>query len=105
MAHDLTRLLVTGTMTVAPEDRERFAALVRRNIAQTRGAPGCIEYTFAVDVTDPNMFHNIEAWSGREALEAHMKSDVMQAAFAEVATLRVLTRDVTAYEVTGRRAL
>jgi len=29
----------------------------------------------------------------------------MQAAFAEVATLRVLTRDVTAYEVTGRRAL
>jgi quinol monooxygenase YgiN len=105
VAHELTRLVVTGTMTVAPEDRERFAALVRRNIAQTRGTPGCIEYTFAVDVTDPNMFHNIEAWSGREALEAHMKSDVMQAAFAEVATLRVLTRDVTAYEVTGRRAL
>jgi len=105
VAHENVRLVVTGTMTVAPEDRERFAALVRRNIAQTRGTPGCIEYTFAIDVNDPNMFHNIEAWSGREALEAHMKSATMQEAFAEVATLRVLTREVTAYEVSGRRAL
>ena len=44
-------------------------------------------------------------WSGREALQAHPKSAMMQAAFAEVATLRVLTREVTAYEVTDRRAL
>ena len=44
-------------------------------------------------------------WSGREALEAHLKSAMMQAAFAEVATLRVLTREGTAYEATDRRAL
>ncbi len=34
-----------------------------------------------------------------------MKSEVMQAAFAEVATLRALRREVTAYEVSGSRKL
>lgn len=98
-------LVVNGTMRVAPRDRDKFAALVRRNIEQTRGTPGCLAYTFAVDVRDPNVFHNIEAWTDRAALEAHMRSDIMKAAFAEVGTLRLVSRVVTAFDVNGFSSL
>lgn len=105
MSQRQTGLIVNGTMRISPEDTDKFTALVQRNVQQTREAPGCIAYTFAVDVNDPNLFHNIEAWNSRDALEAHMKSEVMKAAFAEASRLRVVSRSVTAFDVTGSSSL
>ena len=94
-------LVVNGTMEIHQDGREKFAALVARNVADSQGVQGCISYTFAADVRNPNVFHNVEAWTDRPALENHMNSALMQAAFAEVRKLRVLSRDVTAYTVSG----
>lgn len=101
VSQEAVGLVINGTMGVAPEDREKFAALVRHNVAQTVGVPGCIHYAFAADVRNPNLFHNVEAWTDRAALEAHMQSKVMQEAFAEVRKLRLTSRDVTAFTVSG----
>lgn len=98
-------LIVNGTMEIAAQDRDKFATLVRRNVEQTRGTPGCVAYTFAVDVHNPNVFHNIEAWTDRAALEAHMRSQTMKAAFAELSTLRMVSREVTAFDVSGSSKL
>ncbi len=92
-------------MEIAPEDSERFAAIVQQNVAQTVGKPGCIYYTFAADVRNPNLFHNIEAWTNRAALDAHLQSEMMRAAFAKVGKLRVLSRDVTVFTVNGSSKL
>ena len=92
-------LVVNGTMEIHPDDREKFIALVARNVAESRGVEGCLGYAFTVDVSNPNLLHNVEAWSDRESLEKHMSSELMQAAFAEVKKLRLLARDVTAYTV------
>lgn len=105
MSQDHIGLVVTGTMEIAPEDRARFLALVQRNVEQTRATAGCIAYTFAADVNNPNLFHNIEAWTSRDALNAHMGSDLMRAAFAEAGKLRMLSRDVTAFAVSGSSKL
>jgi quinol monooxygenase YgiN len=105
MSQETVGLVVNGTMEIAPEDREKFAVLVQHNVAQTQGTPGCIFYGFAANVSNPNLFHNIEAWTNRAALDTHMQSKLMQAAFAEVGTLRVLSRDVTAYTVNGSSKL
>lgn len=93
-------LVVNGIIEIHPEDHERFVALVSQNVADTERVEGCILYTFAVNVRNPNIFHNIEAWTDRGALDKHMKSTLMQTAFAEVKTLRILSREVTAYTVT-----
>jgi quinol monooxygenase YgiN len=98
-------LVINGTMEIGPEDREKFAALVQQNVAQTIGKPGCIYYTFAADVRNPNLFHNIEAWTDRHALDTHLQSEMMQSAFAEVGKLRVLSRDVTVFTVSGSSKL
>ncbi len=98
-------LVVNGTMEVHSEDRERFVALVAENVADTEGVEGCILYAFAVNVRNPNIFHNIEEWTDHGVFEKHMKSTLMQTAFAEVKTLRILSRDVTAYAVTNATKL
>jgi quinol monooxygenase YgiN len=98
-------VVVNGTMEIASEDRERFVALVQQNVAQTTGKPGCIYYFFASDVTNPNLFHNIEAWTNRDALDAHMKSEMMRTVFTKVKQLQVLSRDVTLFTTTGHSKL
>ncbi len=98
-------LVVNGTIEIHPDDREQFNALVSQNVADTQGADGCIYYTFAADVRNPNVFHNIEGWTTLAALEKHINGPLMQAAFGEVKKLRVLSRDVTAYSISGSTAI
>lgn len=105
MTQGIAGLIVNGTMEVHPEDRERFIELVAKNVADSKGVEGCIAYTFAADVRNPNVFHNVEAWIDRAALDSHMNSHLMQRAFSEVRNLRILSRDVTAYTVSGCTAI
>jgi len=104
MSHSIG-LIVNGTMEIHPDDREKFVALVSQNVADSQGVEGCIHYAFAADVRNPNLFHNIEAWTDRAALENHLSGPLMQAAFAAVKRLRVISRDVTAYSVSGSSAI
>jgi len=97
----LVGLVVNGTMEIHPEDRERFVALLAQHVVDSKGVEGCIFYSFATDVRNPNRFYNVEAWTNRALLDRHMNSVLMQAAFAEVKKLRVSARDVTAYTVSG----
>lgn len=101
MSQETAGVVVNGSMEIHPEDRDHFIALVAQNVADTEGVEGCISYTFTVNVRNPHRFHNIEAWTDYGALEKHMKSTLMQTAFAEVKTLRILSRDVVAYTVTN----
>jgi quinol monooxygenase YgiN len=105
MSQETIGLVINGTMEIAPEDREKLAALVQQNVVQTVGKPGCIYYAFAADLRNPNLFHNIEAWTNRAALDAHLQSEMMQQAFTEVGKLRVLSRDVTVFTINGSSKL
>jgi quinol monooxygenase YgiN len=41
--------------------------------AATRADAGCVSYTFAADVEDPDRVLGIEVWADRAALDAHMR--------------------------------
>ena len=56
---------------------------MRSQIEATRGEPGCVHYSYAVDVLDPQVLQIREIWTDQAALEAHFRAPHM-AAFNQV---------------------
>jgi quinol monooxygenase YgiN len=93
------KIVVTGTVEIAPEHRDRFLELVRNNVADAIGVDGLLYYHFAIDVVNPNIIRNVEAWTDRASLDAHLQGPLMQAVFAEVGKLRIVSRHVDIHTV------
>ena len=75
-------LIVLGSATAAPGRRDELVAAARTVAAATRGDRGCLAYSFAADVEDPDRILSIEIWADRDALDAHMGHDHTQAFLA-----------------------
>ena len=66
-------LIVIGDAVAAPGRREDLVAAARAVAAATRGDRGCLAYSFAADVEDPDRILSIEIWADRAALDEHME--------------------------------
>ena len=77
-------------MAAKPEVVESIRALVRA----TRAEDGCIDYSFAQDLTDPDVLVLFERWRDADALAAHFGTPHM-ATFQQVMTeeAHLLTED------------
>ena len=64
-------------MTAADIERLRPAAVVM--IEATRGEDGRLEYAFAQDLADPDLFRIVERWRDEAALAAHFQTPHMAA--------------------------
>jgi quinol monooxygenase YgiN len=96
-----TGLIIAGSMKIAAEDREAFAALLRDCMAETEVKAGCNFYKFTADLSDETVFHISEGWRDEAALDAHIASPQFQATLDQVGQLKVLGRDVKRYWVSG----
>lgn len=67
-------LIVAGTFTTAPGERDRVLELAQGVIAATRQEPGCQEYVFSPDVDDSDLIRLFELWDGQDQLDAHFRS-------------------------------
>jgi quinol monooxygenase YgiN len=65
-------LLVTGTFTVDPADRDAFLAAAIEGMTRSRAEDGCEEYVMAADPLDPSRVVLSERWRDRPALDAHL---------------------------------
>ncbi len=65
-------LIVLGDATAAPGRSDELVAAARAVAAATRGDRGCLAYSFAADLEDPDRILSIEIWADRSALDAHM---------------------------------
>lgn len=83
---------IIGTVTARPETREELARLLAAQVAPTRAEPGCINYDFHVDATDPCVFVFYENWTDRAALDAHLAMPHLQPLFTQLD--RLLARPV-----------
>jgi quinol monooxygenase YgiN len=93
-------LVTHGTFLIHPDDTTAFAGIVRSHVLASQSQPGCLYYSFAVDVNDANLFHIFEGWSDSAALDRHNKGDDMQKTQAQIkALVRVKERDATVYTV------
>src|SRR5512138_372649 len=70
-------LIIAGTITVDPADRDRFLASRQRTVADARAMKGCLEYAFSADNVDPSCVRLFERWETEEDvagwMEAHRK--------------------------------
>ncbi|MCU1483531.1 MAG: hypothetical protein JWN67_277 [Actinomycetia bacterium] len=65
-------LLVTGTFTLAPADRDAFLEHAKAGMTKSRAEDGCEEYVMAADPLDPARVVLSERWRDRPALDAHL---------------------------------
>ncbi|MBG51618.1 MAG: antibiotic biosynthesis monooxygenase [Alphaproteobacteria bacterium] len=98
-------IIVNGKIeTGTAEDIERVSAALRARMERTRQEPGCIDYSFAIEVGAPNVMHVLEKWESEDALNTHLQ--VPDEAFSQaIATANVKSASIIAYTATGERVL
>ena len=95
-------LVVLGDATAAHGRRDELVAAARAIAAATRADRGCLAYSFAADVEDPDRILSIEIWADRAALAEHMGHD-HTARFLEVAPALVAGAPVISFHETTPR--
>jgi quinol monooxygenase YgiN len=65
-------LIVLGDATAAPGRRDELVAAAQAVATATRADRGCVAYSFAADVENPDRIFSIEIWADRPALDEHM---------------------------------
>lgn len=97
-------VIVEGCVRFA--DAGSFARIRDAAEAQMRASraeAGCLQYAYAIDVSDPCLMRVFEQWESRAALEAHFAQPHMLPWRAALATAGVVERNLHAHDVTGSR--
>lgn len=96
-------LIVAGWMDVNAADRDAFLESRGALMITTRAEPGCIEYVFSPDPTDPARVRLYELWESRADLDLHLQ--VLRANPAEGTGVPVVTRNIAIYEIASTESL
>jgi quinol monooxygenase YgiN len=67
-------IIIAGTLTLAPDDRERYLAAVADVAPSARQAPGCLDFVQTADPVDPERIVIFERWESDEDLEGFRTS-------------------------------
>ncbi|MFM5953715.1 MAG: putative quinol monooxygenase [Novosphingobium sp.] len=70
-------LLIEGWLKLASGEFAKVADQARVMVKATNEEDGCIHYSFAQDIADPDLIRISERWASQEALGAHMASPHM----------------------------
>lgn len=63
-------IIVSGHLTVAPDQRAAYLADCVEVVRQARATAGCLEFALCADLLDPGRIVVVERWGSREAVEA-----------------------------------
>jgi quinol monooxygenase YgiN len=66
----------------------------------SRAEPGCRDYTFAVELNDPNRLRITECWESEDALKTHFATPHMAAFNEAMARAAPRSMDLKCYEAT-----
>ena len=78
---------VVATIPVAPDRLEEARAVFATLIAATRQEEGCVRYDLHESAAQPGTFVMVEEYADQAALESHMASPHLAAAFAAATEL------------------
>ena len=70
-------ILIVGHVRVREGAVEDLRTAMEAQIAASRAEPGCIDYSYAVDVLEPTRILVNEKWTDWTALEEHFKKPHM----------------------------
>ena len=92
---------INGTITLAPgtiADNPETVEAIKAMVAASRAEAGCLTYTFAQDLSDPDTLIIYERWRDQDALAAHGKSAHMAEFQKVMAANPPLGRDLRVYQ-------
>jgi quinol monooxygenase YgiN len=94
----MAEVVVVGAFTANPGKEEEALEAFRALVEPTHGEDGCILYALHRGVDDPAKLTFVERWASREALDAHLESEHVQAALARADELWGENGSITIYE-------
>jgi len=68
-------IIVSGTLHVAPAQREGYLAARTAIVAHARKAPGCLDFALSADLLDAGRVNVYERWRSHEDLLAYRAGD------------------------------
>ena len=98
-------IVVVGQFRLPPENLTAGREALLRVIQATRAEPGCIDYAYAEDMSEPGLMRVSEKWESREALAAHFEAAHMKQWQQERIGLGMSDRDMAAYTVAATEIL
>ncbi len=99
-------IIVEGYVRMAgPGDFETVRSAAEAQIAASRAEDGCLDYTYAIDVLDPQVMRVLERWQSWQALEAHFRQPHMQAWREALQNVQFLERVIRAHETSETRTV
>lgn len=98
-------IIVSGKVKTAPGALEKVRKDMETVITATRAEKGCIDYSYGIDVIDPDTFIILEYWEDWAALEAHFTQPHMAVWMASLGKTDILERDVKAFSTDETRQL
>lgn len=98
-------IIVTGEARFGDGEVERLKDVLAANVAATRAEDGCLHYSYAVDLGDPNLLHISEQWRDEAAVEAHMTAPHMGTLMAALGAAKIEALSVKSYDAAFLKTL
>ena len=92
-------IVIAGTVRLRAVGLTAARPHMARMIAASRAEPGCLAYSYALDVLDETVVHVFEVWSDEAAFAAHIESAHITAWRAVWGDIGLSDRDLTKYEI------
>ena len=93
-------IVVNAVVTSNPQDIAALQSAIHTMEVASREESGCSDYTFSVELNNPNILRITEKWHDVEALKAHMATPHMAEFQSAMGMHPPASLDVTFYEVT-----
>lgn len=92
-------IVVNGIVKSNPDDIAALRSAISDMEVASRAEPGCLDYTFSIEVSDPQVLRITEKWVSVEALQAHFATPHMAEFQARMGAHPPASMDVSFYEV------
>ena len=93
------------SVSIRPERRDRWLALIRLNAAQTRAEEGCESYRIGEDLEAPNNFLIVERWTSLDAQYRHFRSPEFGELFGALGDIIAGPPEVSIHDVASTLTL
>jgi quinol monooxygenase YgiN len=92
-------VVVNGVVRSSQEDIEALQSAIGAMETASRAEPGCLDYTFSVELNDSAVIRITEKWDTLESLQAHFQTPHMAQFQAAMGEHPPQSMDVNFYEV------